>query len=53
MAFEMERVGIQWHNMYRQFDNTDFTTILYMMLVDGFIYGIIGWYCRNLMPGNL
>lgn len=52
MAFEADGRGMQWYNMHMTFVSSNFTAVLYMMLADGFLYGIIGWYIRNLVPGN-
>lgn len=47
--------GIQWSNIDKSpipGDETSFSWCCYMMLIDGCIYLVIGWYIRNVKPGK-
>lgn len=47
--------GLQWDNMYKSpmiGDNTSFGWMCWLILIDSFIYFILGWYIRNVFPGK-
>ena len=53
--FEIRGVGIQWHNLSDQVIYTELTFdwMLGFLVIDGVIYGLIGWYVSNVFPGML
>ncbi|XP_060113052.1 glucosylceramide transporter ABCA12 [Heteronotia binoei] len=53
--YEEQGVGLQWHNVYKSpmtGDNTNFGWMCWLILIDSFIYFILGWYIRNVFPGK-
>ncbi|VDI72583.1 ATP-binding cassette, subfamily A (ABC1), member 1, partial [Mytilus galloprovincialis] len=53
--YETLMEGIQWSNIDKSpilGDETSFSWCCYMMLIDGCIYLVIGWYIRNVKPGK-
>ncbi|XP_064015154.1 glucosylceramide transporter ABCA12 [Pogoniulus pusillus] len=53
--YEAQGVGLQWDNMYKSpmiGDNTSFGWMCWLILIDSFIYFILGWYIRNVFPGR-
>ncbi|XP_054827532.1 glucosylceramide transporter ABCA12 [Eublepharis macularius] len=53
--YEEQGVGLQWHNVYKSpmtGDNTNFSWMCWLILIDSFIYFILGWYIRNVFPGK-
>ncbi|XP_015279544.1 PREDICTED: ATP-binding cassette sub-family A member 12 [Gekko japonicus] len=53
--YEEQGIGLQWHNVYRSpmtGDNTNFGWMCWLILIDSFIYFILGWYIRNVFPGK-
>uniref|UniRef100_A0A669QJ45 ATP binding cassette subfamily A member 12 n=1 Tax=Phasianus colchicus TaxID=9054 RepID=A0A669QJ45_PHACC len=53
--YEAQGIGLQWDNMYKSpmiGDNTSFGWMCWLILVDSFIYFILGWYIRNVFPGR-
>ncbi|XP_044287962.1 glucosylceramide transporter ABCA12 [Varanus komodoensis] len=53
--YEEQGVGLQWDNMYMSpmsGDNTNFGWMCWLMLIDSFVYFILGWYIRNVFPGK-
>ncbi|XP_019410082.1 PREDICTED: ATP-binding cassette sub-family A member 12 [Crocodylus porosus] len=53
--YEEQGVGLQWDNMYKSplnGDNTSFGWMCWLILIDSFIYFILGWYIRNVFPGK-
>ncbi|XP_062972176.1 glucosylceramide transporter ABCA12 [Elgaria multicarinata webbii] len=53
--YEEKGIGIQWDNMYESpmsGDNTNFGWMCWLILIDSFIYFILGWYIRNVFPGK-
>ncbi|KAL8183841.1 UNVERIFIED_CONTAM: hypothetical protein K2H54_054465 [Gekko kuhli] len=53
--YEEQGVGLQWHNVYQSpmtGDNTNFAWMCWLILIDSFIYFILGWYIRNVFPGK-
>ena len=52
--FEIRGVGIQWHNLSDQVIYTELTLdwMLGFLVIDGVIYGLIGWYVSNVFPGK-
>ncbi|XP_059170728.1 uncharacterized protein LOC131952183 [Physella acuta] len=50
---EENGIGVQWSNV-NEYYGTDLTMSwsCYMMLIDSAIYFLIGWYVRNVMPGQ-
>ena len=47
--------GLQWNNLDKvlQSQSVSFSWLSYMILFDSFIYLVLGWYIRNLKPGQL
>uniref|UniRef100_A0A8C0QKP8 ATP binding cassette subfamily A member 12 n=1 Tax=Chelonoidis abingdonii TaxID=106734 RepID=A0A8C0QKP8_CHEAB len=53
--YEEQGIGLQWDNMYSSpmsGDNTSFGWMCWLILIDSFIYFILGWYIRNVFPGK-
>ncbi|XP_064634814.1 uncharacterized protein LOC135492321 isoform X3 [Lineus longissimus] len=52
--YEEMGVGIQWDNIYDVYPGEiiTFSWACIMMVIDGAIYFIIGWYVRNVFPGK-
>ncbi|XP_039584511.1 ATP-binding cassette sub-family A member 12 [Passer montanus] len=53
--YEAQGIGLQWDNMYKSpmiGDNTSFGWMCWLILIDSFIYFILGWYIRNVFPGR-
>lgn len=53
--YEIQMVGISWKNIRDspiQGDEMSFHWCLVMMALDGVIYLVIGWYIRNVKPGD-
>ncbi|XP_048339496.1 glucosylceramide transporter ABCA12 [Sphaerodactylus townsendi] len=53
--YEEQGIGLQWHNVYKSpmtGDNTNFGWMCWLILIDSFIYFILGWYIRNVFPGK-
>ncbi|XP_010120287.1 PREDICTED: ATP-binding cassette sub-family A member 12 [Chlamydotis macqueenii] len=53
--YETQGIGLQWDNMYKSpmiGDNTSFGWMCWLILIDSFIYFILGWYIRNVFPGR-
>nr|XP_056717219.1 glucosylceramide transporter ABCA12 [Euleptes europaea] len=53
--YEEQGVGLQWDNVYKSpmtGDNTNFGWMCWLILIDSFIYFILGWYIRNVFPGK-
>ncbi|KYO33489.1 hypothetical protein Y1Q_0008681 [Alligator mississippiensis] len=53
--YEEQGVGLQWDNMYNSplnGDSTSFSWMCWLILIDSFIYFILGWYIRNVFPGK-
>uniref|UniRef100_A0A8C2TPX5 ATP binding cassette subfamily A member 12 n=1 Tax=Coturnix japonica TaxID=93934 RepID=A0A8C2TPX5_COTJA len=53
--YEAQDIGLQWDNMYKSpmiGDNTSFGWMCWLILIDSFIYFILGWYIRNVFPGR-
>nr|XP_033802042.1 ATP-binding cassette sub-family A member 12 isoform X2 [Geotrypetes seraphini] len=53
--YESQDVGIQWHNMYLSpviQDETSFGWFCWLLVIDSFIYFIIGWYISMVFPGK-
>uniref|UniRef100_A0A670I5E3 ATP binding cassette subfamily A member 12 n=1 Tax=Podarcis muralis TaxID=64176 RepID=A0A670I5E3_PODMU len=53
--YEEQGVGLQWDNMYKSpmsGDETNFGWMCWLILIDSFIYFILGWYIRNVFPGK-
>ncbi|XP_077175432.1 glucosylceramide transporter ABCA12 isoform X2 [Paroedura picta] len=53
--YEEQGVGLQWHNVYNSpmtGDTTSFGWMCWLILIDSFIYFILGWYIRNVFPGK-
>ncbi|XP_061463687.1 glucosylceramide transporter ABCA12 isoform X2 [Rhineura floridana] len=53
--YEEQGIGLQWDNMYKSpmsGDNTNFGWMCWLILIDSFIYFILGWYIRNVFPGK-
>ncbi|XP_027533821.1 ATP-binding cassette sub-family A member 12 isoform X2 [Neopelma chrysocephalum] len=53
--YEAQGIGLQWDNMYKSpmiGDNTNFGWMCWLILIDSFIYFILGWYIRNVFPGR-
>lgn len=45
--------GVQWGNTgYSETSEFTFAWTCYMMAIDGVIYGLIGWYIRNIWAGG-
>ncbi|KAH3873436.1 hypothetical protein DPMN_036671 [Dreissena polymorpha] len=49
-------IGLQWSNVvkdpYNTEDDFNFRWCNIMMVIDSGIYFILGWYVRNVMPGE-
>ncbi|XP_071418175.1 glucosylceramide transporter ABCA12 [Pithys albifrons albifrons] len=53
--YEAQGIGLQWDNIYKSpmiGDNTSFGWMCWLILIDSFIYFILGWYIRNVFPGR-
>uniref|UniRef100_A0A8C8SU25 ATP binding cassette subfamily A member 12 n=1 Tax=Pelusios castaneus TaxID=367368 RepID=A0A8C8SU25_9SAUR len=53
--YEEQGIGLQWDNMYTSpmtGDSTSFGWMCWLILIDSFIYFILGWYIRNVFPGK-
>ncbi|XP_034994859.1 glucosylceramide transporter ABCA12 [Zootoca vivipara] len=53
--YEEQGIGLQWDNMYKSpmsGDETNFGWMCWLILIDSFIYFILGWYIRNVFPGK-
>ncbi|XP_061204119.1 glucosylceramide transporter ABCA12 [Neopsephotus bourkii] len=53
--YEAQGIGLQWDNMCKSpmiGDNTSFGWMCWLILIDSFIYFILGWYIRNVFPGR-
>ncbi|KFW06742.1 ATP-binding cassette sub-family A member 12, partial [Eurypyga helias] len=53
--YEAQGIGLQWDNMYKSpmiGDNTSFGWMCWLILIDSFIYFLLGWYIRNVFPGR-
>ena len=50
--YENQGEGIQWDNAKEGWGGFDFRWGAWMMLFDGIAYGLIGWYVRNVFPGE-
>ncbi|XP_058041914.1 glucosylceramide transporter ABCA12 isoform X1 [Ahaetulla prasina] len=53
--YEEQGIGLQWDNMHdspMSGDNTNFSWMCWLILIDSFIYFILGWYIRNVFPGK-
>ncbi|XP_074856969.1 glucosylceramide transporter ABCA12 [Carettochelys insculpta] len=53
--YEEQGIGLQWDNMYcspMTGDSTSFGWMCWLILIDSFIYFILGWYIRNVFPGK-
>ncbi|XP_029463774.1 ATP-binding cassette sub-family A member 12 [Rhinatrema bivittatum] len=53
--YESQNIGIQWNNMYTSpvvMDETSFGWFCWLLVIDSFIYFIIGWYIRMVFPGK-
>ncbi|KAK3089434.1 hypothetical protein FSP39_003578, partial [Pinctada imbricata] len=53
--FEIQMEGIHWYNIKDsplKDDDFSFSWACLMMLIDGCIYLVIGWYIRNIKPGK-
>jgi ABC-type multidrug transport system ATPase subunit len=53
--FESQGSGIQWSNIWHSpmaDDPMNFGWALVMMLIDGLIYFVIGWYVSNVSPAS-
>ncbi|XP_066478185.1 glucosylceramide transporter ABCA12 [Tiliqua scincoides] len=53
--YEEQGIGLQWDNMYvspMSGDNTNFGWMCWLILIDSFIYFILGWYIGNVFPGK-
>ncbi|XP_008111746.2 glucosylceramide transporter ABCA12 isoform X1 [Anolis carolinensis] len=53
--YEEQGIGLQWDNMYSSpmlGDDTNFCWMCWLILMDSFIYLILGWYIRKVFPGK-
>ncbi|KAG8124644.1 hypothetical protein E2320_019974, partial [Naja naja] len=53
--YEEQGIGLQWDNIHESpisGDNTNFSWMCWLILIDSFIYFILGWYIRNVFPGK-
>ncbi|XP_026563516.1 ATP-binding cassette sub-family A member 12 isoform X2 [Pseudonaja textilis] len=53
--YEEQGIGLQWDNINVSpisGDNTNFSWMCWLILIDSFIYFILGWYIRNVFPGK-
>ncbi|XP_063159030.1 glucosylceramide transporter ABCA12 [Candoia aspera] len=53
--YEEQGIGLQWDNMHNSpvsGDNTNFSWMCWLILIDSFIYFILGWYIGNVFPGK-
>nr|XP_060637352.1 glucosylceramide transporter ABCA12 [Anolis sagrei ordinatus] len=53
--YEEQGIGLQWDNMYASpmlGDDTNFGWMCWLILIDSFIYLILGWYIRKVFPGK-
>ncbi|RXM34161.1 ATP-binding cassette sub-family A member 12 [Acipenser ruthenus] len=53
--YEGQNIGIQWDNSYVSplaNDTTSFGWLCWLLLIDSLIYFTVGWYIRNVFPGN-
>ncbi|KAH0621712.1 hypothetical protein JD844_023309 [Phrynosoma platyrhinos] len=51
--YEEQGIGLQWDNMYSSpmsGDDTNFGWMCWLILIDSFIYLILGWYIRKVFP---
>ncbi len=54
MFFEQFSIGVNWENIAEGInDEFSFSWIITMLLLDGVLYGIIGWYFSNVLPGMI
>ena len=54
MFFEQFSIGVNWENITEGInDEFSFSWIITMLLLDGVLYGIIGWYFSNVLPGMI
>lgn len=53
--YEVQGIGIQWHNILEspeEGDHYTFIVSILMMLLDAFIYWVLTWYIENVFPGQ-
>ncbi|XP_041634758.1 phospholipid-transporting ATPase ABCA1-like isoform X2 [Cheilinus undulatus] len=53
--YEVQGIGIQWHNINKspeEGDHYTFIVSILMMLCDAAIYWILTWYIENVFPGQ-
>ncbi|KAK3588921.1 hypothetical protein CHS0354_023682 [Potamilus streckersoni] len=53
--YEEQLIGIQWSNIKSSpihGDSTSFSWTCIMMVIDGAIYLVLGWYIRHVKPGK-
>ncbi|XP_062279433.1 phospholipid-transporting ATPase ABCA1 [Scomber scombrus] len=53
--YEEQGVGIQWYNLHSspvEGDSYSFTTSIFMLYVDAFIYATAAWYIEAVFPGE-
>ncbi|KAL3877830.1 hypothetical protein ACJMK2_035474 [Sinanodonta woodiana] len=53
--YEEQLIGIQWSNIASSpisGDSTSFSWTCIMMVIDGAIYLVLGWYIRHVKPGK-
>ncbi|KAJ6665350.1 hypothetical protein lerEdw1_004399 [Lerista edwardsae] len=53
--YEEQGIGLQWDNMYvspMSGDDTNFSWMCWLILIDSFVYFILGWYIWNVFPGQ-
>ncbi|KAJ8318608.1 hypothetical protein KUTeg_003699 [Tegillarca granosa] len=53
--YEVQGVGVHWSNIQSTpiaGDSMSFSWTCILMLIDGVIYLVIGWYVRNVKPGK-